>query len=459
LPADSISITDKRVDRLGFGFNTLFFNNNISLNHQNNYLKLTNPFDEHHGWNTDTRVVYNNHLNNNLFNTSIYFRNNDLFLDNTRNHGMELNYSYNNFNEFSIRLRYNDFQRDIYEFNRRSDQSNRGEYNVDLQFEVFLTDYLIWNVQNHSNYRTLNFTENKARNTWFAENDLSYQLGLNGSNSHYFTRLNLVNRTQFTNANEQTTESVEKKFTYGAVWNIAIFDTLGVQISNSIVQNFHSDNLVIMDNDRTTNSYTVFFTNLFHGHFIKNHLQYIIGEQVFISSIMSANIHRRESYLWNTELDLRINDQFRLINHNRIRADYEYFLWTEFLRDRFFRNFYGEWGVRYTMMNTRFFDHLIIYPAYAIENSETAQKIDSLWQRNTSEYQRRYLISINYHKKVFHLMLEPSYRYFNRMFEFELQSDASIIMNDFMLTLNVNPIGRHFNTMIWRVNLNLMYSF
>jgi hypothetical protein len=355
-------------------------------------------------------------------------------------------------------------ERDIYAKNEWDDQSIRNEYFADLNMVYRITDNFEWNVINRTYFRKLNFEENTRQNNWFYETDLNYKLNLHTQVSQYYTVLSLKNNKRNWKSNNQSfyRESEEKKISYGALWKYPLIDTLSVEIANSILQNFHSETSQSMDYDLVMNSYSIYSVKNYKRHSFYNTMQIYQGELVNIHSGQSAYNHKKMSYIWNPETDLYLSRHFRLVNKYRMRADYEDYIWTEFIKDRFYRSLSGEWGIRFLQSNLMAFwlyDNFSIYGAFSLEHIETAVKEDGMWFRNSSEYQRNYLLSLDYQKRNFLLRVKPVVKYYNRTFESEIQTDATLNLQNFQIITSINPVGRQFNKMIWRFNLFVQYGF
>ena len=466
LPEDSVSVNDKYLNQLGAGYSASFLNNKLVVQQRGKHVRLDNPQRYYYGWRTDTMVSYQELFENNTIHSTLYYSNNDTFLERYDSHGVDLTYRYSNINLFSFRIRYDLYEKEIYLFNMKDDRSVRDDYNAHLNLKYSITDYFDFTIDNFTNYRRLNFVENTSRNNWVFDNNLNYQLNYYTSLGKYYSRLGMFNRTRYLKSNNQSRDSEEKKITFGALWNFVAIDTLRIEIENSILQNFHSGTYSFLDNDRVMTSYSIFVVNNFQNHNMKNIVQVFQGEQVYTNSILSANNHEKVIYQWSPEVELFLNHYFKFINKYTMRADYDYFIWHDFLKDRFYRYLSAEWGIRFFEKNhflsqsrRNTYDFIGIYTAFILEHNETAEKYNSVWYRNSSQYLRSYVVSVIYQKDEFYIRLQPEIKYDNNTIESEVQFDSSYTVGDFTVSTSVNPIGKQFNKMIWRFNLSVQYMF
>jgi hypothetical protein len=217
-----------------------------------------------------------------------------------------------------------------------------------------------------------------------------------------------------------------------------------------------------MDNDRVMNTYTLYTINRFKRHLLHNTIQVLQGEQVFINRVLSAYNHDKTSYLWQPEADLYLHQYLRFINKYQLRADYEDYKYDDFVNDRFYRILNAEWGVCLLNADDYFYqigDNSYIYFAFLLDNIETAERDTNIWYRNSSDYQKQYLLAINYQTKHLALKLQPVLKYYNDIYETEVQTDVSIRLQNLHLQASINPIAKQDNKMIWRFNFGVNYEF
>ena len=478
LPEDTLSVSDKYIRQAGLGYSASLLRDRLFIKQSGNYVRVDNPQNHYYGWLTDTRVNFQDIYQNNLFQSTLYHTNNDTYLERNNSYGIDLLYGYSNINNLHLRFRYDMQARDLYLYNELDDRSERDEYLAQLNLLYKITDRFDFTIDNRANFRRLEHEENISRNNWFFENNFDYQINYHSIFGQYFTRLNLQNRTRYLRSNDQSRESNEKQIIFGGLWNIAVFDTLRFEVGNSILRNYHSGEYVYLDNDRAMTTYSLFSTSNFQGHSIKNSFQIFQGQQVYIDRLLSANNQEILIYQWIPEAEIYLHRNFRLINKYIMRADYDYFIYHEFLNDRFYRYLSAEWGLRFfnfthasstlrgyyleSPHEAIFIDRgngFDIYAAFILEHNETAEKEEGIWYRNNGEYLRSYIVSMNYIKENYSLGLQPALKYFNQTYESEVQIDVNLYIGDLLLNTSINPIGRQFNEMIWRFNVNVIYMF
>ena len=462
LPEDSISINDKRINKIGLGFNTKWLDNKLHIHQKSQYIKLSSPLNNYYGWSSENQLSHNLEFLNNSINTSVYYFNNDIFLDRYFSRGFDITYRYNSYNSMLFKLKHDYIEKETYSYNLNNDTSKRMDYFAEIRNHYYVTDNFDWIIVNRTNYRKLNFTYNKNRDNWLYDNDFLYQFNIRSYLGVYYASFNMINKKRYLKSNDQFRDSDERKLLLGTLWNLNFVDTLRVEIMSPINQNYHSDSYRFLDNDRVINSYLISLVNNFKNHKINNTLQFFNGEQVYIDRILSANNHKKLSYLWSPETQVKIFNNIYLINKYQVRADYEYFIWNEFLKDRFYRSLNAEWGVRVfsKSYNMWYYDFFSTYFAFILDHTEAAENEDGNWYRNNNEYQRKYLMSVNYQKKNFIISFQPLIKYYNHSFESEFQADTTFkIGNDLAISSSLNPIGRQFNKMIWRFSANVTYSF
>ncbi|MCL2063429.1 MAG: hypothetical protein FWG98_03525 [Candidatus Cloacimonetes bacterium] len=480
MPEDTLSVSDKYLRQAGLGYSASFLQERIFIRQSGSYLRVDNPQKYYSGWLTDTRVNFQDLFQNTYVQSSLYHTNNDTFLERNNAYGMDFLYRYNNINNVILRLRYDMLAKDIYLYNEFDDRSSRDEYLAHINMSYRLTERFDFMIDNRANFRRLNHEENITRNNWFFENNFDYLLNYRYIFGQYFARLNLQNRTRYLKSNDQSRESDEKQITIGGLWSFAVVDTLRFEVGNSILRNFHSGEHSFLDNDRVMTTYSLFTNSNFNRHWLKNTMQIFNGKQVYIDRLLSANNQDILIYQWIPEAEFYLHKNIRFYNKYVIRADYDYFIWHDFLKDRFYRYLSGEWGIRfingnmifsnssisldnlvqtYQLKDNNYYDRFEVYTAFILEHNETAENDEGVWYINNSEYMRTYLLSVNYIRNNVFLRIQPVVKYFNESFESEVQVDLNLIFGDLILNTSINPIGRQFNEMIWRFNLNVMYRF
>ena len=472
-PDDSISVSDKYIREGGLGYMASFFKNRLTLQQSGSYVSLDNSLKSYYGFSTNSVVSYQDYISRFNFNSNLYYSDNDTYLETNNAYGATLALNsreilFNNKDNFlRVRIKYDHYAMDTYLFNVRDDRSERDEFLSVLDFSYHISPRFNFSVENISNYRRLNFTENTSRNNWYFDNNFIYELNYKYILGQYYARLNMQNSTRYFRSNNQSRDSLEKQFTIGGLWNFAVVDSLRFEVSNSLQQNFHSGTFNSLDNDRLMTTYTLLTNTSFHRNIFKNSFQYFQGKQIYIDKALSANNHEIYNYQWVPESEFYINHNFRFYNKYTLRAYYDRFIWSEFLNDRFYRYLSGEWGIRfidqYQNPNNRktglLYDRFTVYTAFIIEHTETAENIDDQWYRNNIDYIRNYLLSIEYYKNNFFIRMMPLFKYYNKSIESEIQTDLNLVLGDLLINASVNPIGRQFNTMIWRFNVNLQYNF
>lgn len=465
LPEDSVSVNDKNIQKAGFGTNISFIENRINFFHENTYTKLNNSHNDYYGWFSKYALNYSNrtsnYLRNNRYDFTLYYNNNDVYLDRSKNAGINLIYNYQKTNNFLLRT-YLDYKKnDIYSYNKKTDENELYDCLVEFKSLKLLTTSLIWDLHNQSNYKKTEYKENYNRNNRTFDNKLSYKLTYKSNPIDYYIVLNILYKKRYLKFNNQDRESFEKKLINGAIINFAMLDTFKIEIVTSLLQNFHSDSYNFLDNDRYLNSYNIYILKNFKNFHIANSFSYINGEQVYIDKLLSANNHNKKSYIWIPEFEYHFSKSLNIFNRYSIRADYETFIWNEYMNDRFFRNLNGEWGLKIKgYMNENNDNTFQIYTAFILEHSETAELLDDKWIQNINEYQRKYLISLTINHRFIYFKFQPLLKNFNDNYEIELQTDLICnVQDNLYFTISVNPVGKTFNQMIWRLNTSLKYNF
>ena len=467
LPEDSVSVNDKKIQRSGFGYHIFLLNQQINIQQENKYTKLSNSLNDYYGWASKYLISYTNNnferTNINLINLNFHYHDNDIYLDRYQNTGGEILYNYKNVNNLSLKAKV-DFQKnDIYSYNIKTDISERYDYLTEIRTNYFLTPTLIWDLNNRTNYKKTEHEENINRNNRTFDNELSYKITFKTDNIDFYTNLAISLRKRYLKSNNQDRESFDKKFTNGMIASFPFVDTLKIDVTTSLLQNFHSETYKFLDNDRYMNSYNLFVKKRIKNSLFINNFNFIKGQQVYIDQLLSANNHDKLSYIWMPEFEYSFQRNISLINRYQMRADYENFVWKEYLNDRFYRNLNCEWGINISKHNDlQDFqkNHYQIYSAFVLEHSETAEKIEDQWIRNTNEYQRKYIVSFSYSSDTFSFRFQPLLKYFNNSFESEFQTEIYYTIQDnLFFNITINPIGKQFNQMIWRLNTTIQYNF
>lgn len=461
LPEDSVSINDKLIQKSGFGSSSSFFGNSLQFNQENKYVKLEGPFKEYYGWESNYRALYSKMFDVNYFDIQLHYIDKDIYLDRSNSKTAFFIYRYSN--NFLFRSRFNHSNSDIYSYNQKTDKNLLNDYSTDLSFDLIITDNFLWKLKNITTYRRNEYQVFNIRDNWTFDNDLDYKLIFKTEYTQIYSGVNLALKKRYLKSGDRYRESFDKKFINGINWQTAIIDTIKFETTTSLLQNFHSKYYEFLDNDRYSNSYNLFLNKKTYRTQVSNSFTFSKGKQVYIDRLLSANNHDKLSYIWIPEIEYYFLNNYTFYNRYQIRADYEKFVWSEYLNDRFFRNLNAEWGISYKNYfnilhnNADFID---IYFAFILEHSETAENLSNQWIRNSSEYNRKFLMQFIYNNHFLNFRFQPLLKYFDKSFESEFQTDLSAsLTKDFLFTFSINPVGKQFNKMIWRLNTSLQYRF
>ena len=460
LPGDNSPTINQNQNNTGFGFKTDFYQTNFFLDHSTYYLYLQNSDHTYQGIKTDSQLRYSQNLNVHFFSTGLSYLNNNIYLNRYQNTNLYGNYTYQKENRFDFYTSYDNNQNDIYTYANFVDKTNRDEYITRLDFYYLISTFFTMHVTNNTNYRLLDYQSGTRPNSQTTENLFTASFEIKTIPINYFGSYSHNNHRRISQAMTQTathltTESREQKIIYGGLINSAIFDTLKIEISNYLLQNIHSSNSKSMDNDRLLNSYSLQTQNKVFSNIIKNSFRFLNGEQRYLASSLSAYNHKKENYLWVPELNIYLCNPLTLNNNYKLEVDYEDYVWENTFNNKLYRSFYGEWGILYHHPEII----LSIYPAFAIENTETAEYINHQWYRWSNEYIRYYFIRIEYQNPRLSYSIVPLLKYYTSNYEIEMESILSFNLPNSRINSQISTMGNRLNYLVWNFVLSFEYIF
>ncbi|HPM00617.1 MAG TPA: hypothetical protein PK816_00560 [Candidatus Cloacimonadota bacterium] len=385
---------------------------------------------------------------------------NHVFLDKKKNHLSKLYVSYQKDKKYiEIDLSLNHTSQDLYNYQVISDYTNRMDYNDHIKFQIPLMNQFNWSFLHTGNFRKNAYNVNKQKNNWSF--DQLIDSSLNHQNSMYSLNIGVKNglKKRYLKIENQDRKSIDRSLYSNIQFNQNMVDSLSLDLSVLLTQNFHSSPYQILDNDRQIQIGTLILQEQINRNIgIKNLFSYQRNHEVFIDKTLSSNNNRKSTYIFQPELVTQITNKLQFYNKFQLRATYENYIWNDFLSDRFYRKLTSEYGLNVINLNRNKNSRLQV--SYSYETNETADKKAGLWYRNNQNIIRIYAARFRMIHQSLDYRIEPQIKYHYQSYEADILFDANWhFAKDSSLRISVNPIGKTFNQFIWKASINFEYSY
>ncbi|MBM4399335.1 MAG: hypothetical protein FJ041_03260, partial [Candidatus Cloacimonetes bacterium] len=363
---------------------------------------------------------------------------------------------------------------------QRLDKQYRKRLNTDLNVmfslgnSIGLTLYDSYSLQNYE------LQMNKSRNTGdynnLAQISFSYypvpNIELKSVNSHnyYIKDLSSIKNTRIIDT-RKTSNSI--------IWGYNNADTLSINYTVELKRTMYPDSGNDMDNDYLSNNYRASWIIFYKDRIrISNHLLYIINDEIFIASELSANNNQSTSLQWQPECDILIGDCLMLMQDYQIRADYDNYYYSQTfsnIRDTFYRfvscgynlvydttplaakSIYTNWNnLPYRNRNSNAFRFEL---SYNWERNETSAQENGVYYINDTEERQAIGTVIQKQFGIGIYQLQPKYSW-GYWKEYSMLLSALWQLNKNSSTeFIINPIGPDFNNLDWKISCSINLLF
>lgn len=458
LPEDTVSVIDRKKQTI-----TLFTEKNIndylSISQELTRAQIKNALDSYNG-----NRIYSS-INLNLYNQSITFRNKssylyqDTFLDKKRNLENDLNFSVNNsLLDATASIKLNNSVQDLYTYSQKTDELALTDIYNSLSTRINIFDDYSFNYSHNLSYKKNNYHLNNKKSNSIFDSVLDTYVQQYNDDYIFFYGFKYNYYKRELNLESQNRNSLTRMLYVNGLFKDVYLDTLQINTSILLTKNMHSTPNEFLDNDRQIKSISFIAKELFNPFLLfSTSASYQVTDEVFISKYLSSNNNVKSTYLLQPEITGILNNYLELFNRYQLRATFENYQWNDLRNDRYYRKLEFENGIRIKIQSNYFFLAEVLYTYIT---NETADKKNDSWLKNNENIVRIYSINLKLQNERFSFILEPQLKYEYHNFETELLFESDInLQKDTFIKFSFNPIGKTFNTFVWKafVELSLTY--
>jgi hypothetical protein len=321
--------------------------------------------------------------------------------------------------------------------------------------------------------------ENRARNSGDYNNltqlNVTYKLtdnivlSSNNAYNYYIKDLSFINNTRIIDVRNSG---------LGASWEYLPNDSLLFDYSIELRRTMYPDNAHKLDNDFLNNTYKLGWIMFWKDRIrLANRFLYLVKQEVFINSSLSAYNNSIKGYQFQPECDILLGDCLLLHQDYILRADYDSYTYHEFssVKDTFYRKVSASYNIVYDSsplaakliqpqwmsfpFRNRKQDATRLEMAFGWEKTETADKDGNVYNINGKNERQTLSLTLQQQLGIAIFLLQPKYSWGNWREYGMLLSTALNLNKDSIAQLNVNPVGPDLNNLDWRIycSLNLMF--
>lgn len=329
------------------------------------------------------------------------------------------------------------------------------------------------------NLNTYRYNTNLTRNTGDYNNivqlNLTYnvtdniRLASNNTHNYYIKDLSFINNTRIIDT---------RVANLNLAWEYLPFDSLLVDYTIELRRTLYPDSDNRLDSDYLNTMYKLGWIFYYKDRLrLSNRIIYLLKEEVFIDSWLSAYNNKVTGYQWQPDCDILIGDSFIWGQSYTIRADYDDYFYKDFtnIKDTFYRKVSAVHHLIYDNSplvskslsakwssipyRPRVNDAWRIDLSFGWERNETSAKDGNIYYINGIDERQTISCLIQKQTGIFIWQLTPKYIW-GHWKEYNLLLSSSWRVNSGSFAeIALNPVGTELNNLDWRVfcSLNLMF--
>jgi hypothetical protein len=262
------------------------------------------------------------------------------------------------------------------------------------------------------------------------------------------------------------------------VWEYADSDSLIFSANLDLQVTSYPDDDHNYDNDLLTNSYRLGWKHYWHERIkLGLWLGFAQREDVYISSILSANNRNVTSYSLQPDCQIVLGDRIALLQTYQLKADYNDYIYG--VQTGKANTFYRQVAYKYSLIFDTFpyiarsgdlrwlklpfrsspDNALLIDMSYAYEENQYADEAVDYYNLHTKNRRYTASLSLRHDIKTFFWALTPKYTWGTWQEYSMLLGVAWQFNNASLIELSVSPYGETTDSIDWRSSLNLNLRF
>lgn len=459
LPEDSISVEDNQKQMFGIVIEKSLFEV-FTLNQSLAKSRIETVDRTFIGSVSNSSIIMfinkGSYLIDNYFNYEL----NKTFLESREQQTSNLRFAYTRaLNQFDLSVKLLSLDQDVYTYQEKTDYQKKLDYLDNLILQRQFMDLIIWNFKQNGDFRRNVYQNNRNKNNWTFDNYIDSYFKYDNDNLLLKLGAKHNYKKRYLKIDEQNRKSIDRSlYSYIQFYELPA-DTISIDVSVLLTQNFHSYPYNSLDNDRQIQLFSLYIQDQL------NHLVSINGlaslqrsHEVFISSSLSSNNNRKTTYLIQPEIMTQLSNNFQIFNKYHIRATYENYIWNDYLNDRFYRRINAEWG--FNLGKNQELNRSRLQVSYSYESNETADYNKSEWLVNSRNIIRTISGKLRINQDRLTYRIEPQMKYQYKKYESEILFDLNWnFMPESSFKITINPIGNTFNKLIWKVYAGMDFIY
>lgn len=361
-----------------------------------------------------------------------------------------------------------------------SDRQAKQYVDSSLLFALPYDNRFNFSLSDQYSLRQLSMEQNKTKDNGDFDNlaqiVVNYEvmpqvmLQFNGRHSYYIKALK-----QSKNSRLMESRVADTRLT----WEYSPGDSLLANYTLELRRTAYPDANHLLDNDYLNRIIALSWTFYWKERLkLRNRLLYLIKDEIFIDSWLSANNNTATSLQWQPECALVLGDSFIFRQAYQIRADYDDYYYNSYseIQDNFYRQATASYHLIYdsSPLLSRLIDSRWAYLPFRSRNSEPV-RIDISYdiERNetgTKSNQDFYYLADRSIRQSAGLLLQKQYgigvyqlqpKYtWGDWQEYSLAMSAIFQLNQFSSgEISINPVGETLETLDWKISCSVNLLF